>query len=199
MPDGAPDRKRETRKCWCCEYDRPRKDPICPVCGAHLLKWRDMPYPGDGTGERHTWALHQWTETTSAKLTLIALVDHAGPDGCFPSRETIALEIEMTESTVKRGIRELKRLGLLKTEKRRMNGKQASNRHVFTGRQIWPSESASPSQGAANDPLCHLQGVTGRTLQGAASDPLTRLYEQEEESRREELHTPLSAINTTNA
>lgn len=47
------------------------------------------------------------------------LADRANKDGeCWPAIPTIAREIKLSEATVRRGIRDLEKAGLIKTEQR---------------------------------------------------------------------------------
>lgn len=47
------------------------------------------------------------------------LTDRANKDGeCWPAIPTIAREIKLSEATVRRGIRDLEKEGLIKTEQR---------------------------------------------------------------------------------
>lgn len=54
-----------------------------------------------------------------AAAVYLYLADRANKDGeCWPAIPTIARELKLSESTVRRGIRDLKKAGLLTTEQR---------------------------------------------------------------------------------
>lgn len=58
----------------------------------------------------------------------IYLTDRANKDGiCWPSIPTIAKDLKLSESTTRRALRDLRRVGLVKTEQRfRENGGNSS-------------------------------------------------------------------------
>ena len=64
-----------------------------------------------------------------AKAVLFYLKDHADGEGkCWPGIRTIAAELGMSRSTVKRALGELYRAGLVaREERRRGNGSLSSN------------------------------------------------------------------------
>ncbi len=64
-----------------------------------------------------------------AKVVYMYLKDHAGQDGtCWPGIKTIAIELKLSRSTVKRALDDLCREGLISKEKRwRENGSLSSN------------------------------------------------------------------------
>jgi len=66
-----------------------------------------------------------------ARTVYMYLKDHAGKDGsCWPGIKTIATELKLSRSTVKRALDDLCREGLISKEKRwRENGSFSSNRY----------------------------------------------------------------------
>lgn len=74
------------------------------------------------------WAL-DLPLSPSAKIVLVVLADHMGPEGeCYPSHKTVCERASMSEATVKRQIRHLIGLGLVeRIERLRSNGSSASN------------------------------------------------------------------------
>ena len=63
-----------------------------------------------------------------AVVVYLYLADRANKQGeCWPSMPTIAEDLKISESTVRRAVKELKKAGLLKTEQRfRQNGGKSS-------------------------------------------------------------------------
>lgn len=63
-----------------------------------------------------------------AKSVYIYLADRANADGeCWPAIPTIARELKLSQSTVRRALQDLRKAGLLKTEQRyRNNGGKSS-------------------------------------------------------------------------
>jgi DNA-binding transcriptional ArsR family regulator len=73
-------------------------------------------------------ALDARVGAAARKLTLIALADRAGDDGvCWPSVAKIAHDTELSESTVRRALRELCELGLIEVQRRRVDGASMTN------------------------------------------------------------------------
>ncbi len=66
--------------------------------------------------------------SSKAVAVFLYLLDHANKQGeCWPSIPTIAEDLKISESTVRRAVKELKKAGLLKTEQRfRQNGGKSS-------------------------------------------------------------------------
>ncbi len=66
-----------------------------------------------------------------ARAVYMYLKDHAGKDGaCWPGINTIATELKLSRSTVKRALDDLCRERLISKEKRwRENGSLSSNRY----------------------------------------------------------------------
>ncbi len=66
--------------------------------------------------------------SSKAVAVFLYLLDHANKQGeCWPSIPTIAEDLKVSESTVRRAVKELKKAGLLKTEQRyRPNGGKSS-------------------------------------------------------------------------
>ena len=66
--------------------------------------------------------------SSKAVAVFLYLLDHANKQGeCWPSIPTIAEDLKISESTVRRAVKELKKAGLLTTEQRyRQNGGKSS-------------------------------------------------------------------------
>jgi len=66
-----------------------------------------------------------------ARTVYMYLKDRAGKDGaCWPGIKTIARELKLSRSTVKRALDDLRREGLISKERRwRENGSLTSNRY----------------------------------------------------------------------
>ena len=66
--------------------------------------------------------------SSKAVAVFLYLLDHANKQGeCWPAIPTIAEELKISESTVRRAVKELKKAGLLTTEQRfRQNGGKSS-------------------------------------------------------------------------
>ena len=71
--------------------------------------------------------------SSKAVAVFLYLLDHANKQGkCWPSIPTIAEDLKISESTVRRAAKELKRAGLLQTEQRfRQNGGKSSLCYKF--------------------------------------------------------------------
>ena len=77
--------------------------------------------------EATNWAIKQRGLKPAAKVVLWHLCDRFHPDhGCFPSKETLAYDCEMSERSVYDQIKILEKKGLLKIAKR--GGKSASGK-----------------------------------------------------------------------
>ena len=72
--------------------------------------------------------LYESDVSSKAVAVFLYLLDHANKQGeCWPSIPTIAEELKISESTVRRAVKELKKSGLLTTEQRfRQNGGKSS-------------------------------------------------------------------------
>ena len=68
-----------------------------------------------------------------AKSVYIYLTDRANKDGeCWPAIPTIARELELSQSTVRRALQDLRSAGLLETEQRyRKHGGKSSLRYTL--------------------------------------------------------------------
>lgn len=66
-------------------------------------------------------------------LTVLCHHHHDKTSDCFPSYETIALLSGYRRRRVIQGVSNLKEWGLVKTQKRRVNGQQGSNQFVLFG------------------------------------------------------------------
>lgn len=77
------------------------------------------------------WAWKHGRGTTTHRIVLLALADHAKDSGeCWPGIKSIAGKTGTSRSTVKRAIRDLQCMGLLRIERRkRRNGSWSSNRY----------------------------------------------------------------------
>ena len=66
--------------------------------------------------------------SSKAVAVFLYLLDHGNKQGeCWPAIPTIAEDLKVSESTVRRAVKELKKAGLLKTEQRfRQNGGKSS-------------------------------------------------------------------------
>jgi DNA-binding MarR family transcriptional regulator len=69
-----------------------------------------------------------------ARAVYMYLKDRAGKDNsCWPAIGTVARELSLSRSTVKRGIKDLERAGLLRKEPRyRENGSRSSCLYTIT-------------------------------------------------------------------
>ena len=69
-----------------------------------------------------------------AIVVYMYLDDRAGKDGsCYPAIPTIARDLALSQSTVRRALVDLRKAGLLTTHKRyRKNGGDSSNLYVLT-------------------------------------------------------------------
>ena len=72
--------------------------------------------------------LYSSNVSSKAVAVFLYLLDHANKQGeCWPSIPTIAEDLKISESTVRRAVKELKKAGLLTTEQRfRQNGGKSS-------------------------------------------------------------------------
>ena len=72
--------------------------------------------------------LYEYEISHRAVAVYLYLADRANKQGeCWPSIPTIAEDLKISESTVRRAVKELKKAGLLKTEQRfRQNGGKSS-------------------------------------------------------------------------
>ena len=70
--------------------------------------------------------------SSKAVAVFLYLLDHANKQGeCWPAIPTIAEDLKISESTVRRAAKELKRAGLLQTEQRfRQNGGKTAAKAV---------------------------------------------------------------------
>ena len=77
------------------------------------------------------WALHQPELSPAQKIVLLMLSDRHNPDiGCFPSSKKLALDCNMSTSSVFAHLAALEGKGLIKRKGRaRDNGQQTSNEY----------------------------------------------------------------------
>lgn len=75
------------------------------------------------------WLLYSTAVSPHAKLTYVTIQSHVNAHAtAWPTRATIAEESGMSDSTVKRAIRELEDLGVIEVRRRKLpNGRQTSN------------------------------------------------------------------------
>lgn len=73
-----------------------------------------------------------------AVAVYIYLVDRANKEGqCWPAVPTIAREIKLSEATVRRAIKDLRKVGLIETEQRyRMKGGKSSLLFQLKGKNM---------------------------------------------------------------
>ena len=78
--------------------------------------------------------LYQSELPTRAIVVYLYLRGRANKEGvCWPAIPTMARELKMSESTVRRGVRDLQKAGFLTVEERfRWNKADSSNRYVLT-------------------------------------------------------------------
>lgn len=83
--------------------------------------------------EATVWAWKQALKPTT-KIVLLRLADHANGDGCcWPGRKSLAAWTGLSESQVKRSIRQLEELGLLEVKIRKSkDGGNWSNYYLLT-------------------------------------------------------------------
>ena len=77
--------------------------------------------------------LYQSELPTRAIAVYLYLRGRANKEGvCWPAIQTIARELKMSESTVRRGVRDLQKAGFLTVEERfRWNKADSSNRYIL--------------------------------------------------------------------
>ena len=75
------------------------------------------------------WLLYSSEVSPHAKLTYVTIQSHVNAHAtAWPTRSTIAEESGMSDSTVKRAVGELERLGVIEVRRRKLpNGRQTSN------------------------------------------------------------------------
>jgi hypothetical protein len=94
------------------------------------------------------WALKQSTGSVGAKAVLVALASYSGEHGeCFPSLRRLGGDLEQSQDTIRRRLRDLERLGLVVRKPRfGAKGTQTSNGYVllcdddaraFAARETW--------------------------------------------------------------
>ena len=129
---------------------------------------------GDGLTRTPFAIVPRWViqRATSNGLKVYAyLSDRANPDKgntCWPSIETIANDTRLSESTVKRHIKELIELGALRREARQDGYIKTSN--------LYTVEFSEPKPEVTGDPCAE---VTGEPCAEVTGDPLIRTIEQE--------------------
>jgi Helix-turn-helix domain len=89
------------------------------------------------------WAHEQALPDSESKLLLLILANYAGHDNtCWPSVPRLAKECIFSESTARRRLQELEKLGFIRTKSRRDEaGDQTSNLYVL---MIPPPVSVTP-------------------------------------------------------
>ena len=82
--------------------------------------------------------LSQSARPTRASAVSLDLRGRANKEGfCWPAIPTMARELKMSESTVRRGVRDLQKAGFVTVEERfRWNHADSSNKYVLLGRSI---------------------------------------------------------------
>lgn len=99
------------------------------------------------------WAIKQKGLKPAAKVVLWHLADRFHPDhGCFPSKETLAEDCEMSERSVYNQILILEEAGLLvvdKVENKSASGKWQSNRYILACDPEFRNVKQSPSANSA--------------------------------------------------
>ena len=72
-----------------------------------------------GDSYRSVWVIREYLPSTEEQAILSQLADRNGVTGqCWPAVPTIAREIKLSEATVRRAIRDLRKAGLVETEQR---------------------------------------------------------------------------------
>ena len=84
--------------------------------------------------------LYQSDLPNRAIAVYLYLRGRANKEGfCWPAIPTMARELKMSESTVRRGVRDLQKAGFLAVEERyRWNHADSSNKYVLLGRSPAP-------------------------------------------------------------
>lgn len=104
--------------------------------------------------EATNWAIKQRGLKPAAKVVLWHLCDRFHPDhGCFPSKETLAYDCEMSVRSVFNQIEILEEAGLLRVELHagnRASGKFSSNRYILGCDPLFAQSPASPSAKSAD-------------------------------------------------
>lgn len=110
------------------------------------------------------WAIKQRGLKPSAKVVLWHLCDRYHPDnGCFPSKETLAEDCEMSVRSVYDQITILEKMGLLKVAPQtfqKASGKYTSNRYILGCDPEFDTYSSDPSAKSA----------VGRTAQSPSAN-----------------------------
>ncbi len=109
-------------------------DAACMGFGA-----ADPPRGGEGVSiQAVAWVLEQRITSPGAKLTLLALANHAdhANHACWPSIATLARETSLSKRAVQRQIKALAEAGWIRIERQfRDDGSQTSNRYVLAQAQ----------------------------------------------------------------
>ncbi len=121
----------------------------------------------------------------SEKLVLLILANHADEKGyCWPSQKTICRETCLSESAVKRAIRELEFIGLLQVTRahRVSNGYQIK----FLGVKLDPRVHKEPSRGSKqqNKGFTMTSQPSGRTITQPDSLKENSKWEISEETKK---------------
>lgn len=105
------------------------------------------------------WALDADAGTPTNKLVLLVLADRHNKDTgkCCPSIAMLAKDTHLSETTVKKAIRDLAKRGLLKrVRQRRTDGSDTTNQYVLIVEgtiAMLPGGSQPPGEGAGDAPL----------------------------------------------
>ena len=98
------------------------------------------------------WAIEQRVGDAILKNLLMTICHHADREqwNCWPSQELLAYESEVSKRTIQRKMKDLEKLGFIRIEPRRVDGKQANSMIWITGGQ---PVTLSPSGGQAGPVL----------------------------------------------
>jgi len=74
------------------------------------------------------WPLERYSLSIAAKLTLLALCRHTAADGrAYPSESRMASNVKVSETTIRKGLKELTRLGVISCQRNKRGEGWARN------------------------------------------------------------------------
>ncbi len=94
------------------------------------------------------WMIRDQRFTRRSLLVYAALASRSGPGGIFPSQQTIAEEMQLSERTVRTALGELEALGVIERVRRR--GRQGRATAMSTGYVLHPNGRLVTDEEAAN-------------------------------------------------
>ena len=113
------------------------------------------------------WAIKQRGLKPSAKIVLWHLCDRYHPDhGCFPSKDTLAVDCEMSLRSVYDQIAILEKSGLLRVDAQTFqaaSGKYTSNRYILGCDPEFGTKSEQPSAKSAIGRITHSPSANSRS------------------------------------